>query len=151
MEFSEVTKKYWQETDWQDLTEAESMTDLGVIAMRIAIRMPEPIIQVCGPIANGGLGSIEKNLNFFNKTIIGLQAQGLNIFDQMPFEEPIQRLKLNFVPGEWVDSIQNDFYLPIFKSGKISALYFINGWEHSGGSVWEHKKAKELGIEIKYL
>ena len=90
MEFSEVTKKYWKDEDWDNLEKAESMVDMHIIAERIINRMPKPIVQVCGPIANGGLGSFEANLNAFNETIKSLQQQGLNVFDQMPFEIPMQ-------------------------------------------------------------
>ena len=152
MEFSEITKKYWEEKDWQDLEKAESMKELYLIAERIINRMPKPIVQVCGPIANGGLGSIEANLNAFNQTIKGLQNKGVNVFDQMPFEEPMQVFKKKAVIKEEVfKSIMEDFYLPIFKSGLISTFYFMPSWQTSLGSKWEHKKAKALGIEIKYL
>ena len=151
MEFSEVTKKYWEEKDWQDLEKAESMIDMHIIAERIINRMPKPIVQVCGPIANGGLGSFEANLNAFNETIKSLQQQGLNVFDQMPFEIPMQDFKKR-VPGEeGFKSIMNDFYLQIFKSGMISTFYFMSTWQTSLGSKWEHEEAQKLGIEIKYL
>ncbi len=152
MKFSEKTKEYWKEKDWQDIEKAESISDLYVIAKRIIDRMPKPFIQVCGPIATGGLGSIEKNLNAFNDTIIKLQDQGFVVFDQMPFEAPMQKLKEKLTKeDEYLFDILNDFYLPIFKSGIISQFYFMPGWESSFGANWEHKIAKELGIEIKYL
>ena len=151
MEFSEVTKKYWKDEDWDNLEKAESMVDMHIIAERIINRMPKPIVQVCGPIANGGLGSFEANLNAFNETIKSLQQQELNVFDQMPFEIPMQDFKKR-VPGEeGFKSIMNDFYLQIFKSGMISTFYFMPTWQTSLGSKWEHEEAQKLGIEIKYL
>ena len=151
MEFNHHTRQYWEEKDWQDLEKSESMADMYVIAKRIIDRMPRPIAEVCGPIANGGLGSIEGNLNVFNDTIIHLQNRGLNVFDQMPFEIPMQNLKGKDNLDKLVESIQNDFYMPILKSGLISEFYFIPSWESSIGAKWEHKKAKELGIKIIYL
>jgi len=151
MEFSEITKKYYEEKDWQDVDKAKSMVDLYVVAKRIIERMPKPMVGVCGPIANGGLGSIEANLNAFNETIKKLQKEGLSVFDQMPLEETMQRLKGENDLSELVESIQNDFYMPIFKSGVISALYFMRSWESSNGARWENKVAKELGIKIIYL
>ena len=82
--------------DWQDVEKAESMADLFSIAERIISRMPKPIVQVCGPIASNELGSLKQNLNDFNNTIISLQKQGLNVFDQMPFEDSIQKLIIKF-------------------------------------------------------
>jgi hypothetical protein len=151
MEFSEITKKYWEEKDWDDLKKAQSILDLYAIAIRVINKMPRPIVQVCGPIANGGLGSVEANLNVFNETIKDLQKKGVNVFDQMPFEEPMQVFKTKFPKEIIFRSIMEDFYLPIFKSGLISTFYFIPNWETSLGSKWEHEKAQELGIEIKYL
>jgi hypothetical protein len=151
MEFSEITKKYWEEKDWQDVDRAKSMADLYIIAKRIIDRMPKPIVEVCGPIANGGLGSIEANLNAFNETIKKLQKDGLNVFDQMPLEESMQKLKVGNDMDKLVRDLLNDFYMPIFKSGAISVFYFMPGWESSRGAIWEHETAKELNIEIIYL
>ena len=69
MEFSEITKQYWTKEDWENLEKVESTGDLYVIAQNIISKMPKPFVQVCGPIATGGLGSIEANLNTFNETI----------------------------------------------------------------------------------
>ena len=151
MEFSEVTKKYWEKRDWEDLEKAKSMSDMRVIALRVIERMPKPIVQVCGSIATGGLGSIEKNLDIFNKTIQKLQKKGLNVFDQMPFEAPMQKLKEEVSTKDVVDSIMNDFYLPIFNSGIISAFYFLPEWQGSHGANLEHELAQKIGIKISYL
>ncbi len=151
MQFSEITKKYWTKEDWKDLEKVQSVEDLYIIAQKIISRMPKPIVQVCGPVANGGLGSVEANLNTFNETIKQLQSQGLNVFDQMPFEKPMQILKKKVLGEKTFKSIMNDFYLPIFKSGLVSAFYFMPTWQTSLGSKWEHEKVKELGIKIVYL
>lgn len=150
MELSKITKQYWVEKDWQDLKRAESIADLYVIATRVINRLPKPIVTVCGPIATGGLGSIDKNLNAFNQMIIRLQNSGLNVFDQMPFEETMQELTRKLQKGEYPESILKDFYLPIFESGMISESYFIPGWESSHGANWEHDQFKRLCIKINY-
>lgn len=152
MEFSEITKKYWTKEDWENLEKVESVGDLYIIAQSIISRMPKPFVQVCGPVATGGLGSIELNLNIFNETIKKLQKQELVVFDQMPFEESMQRLKnKSDSKGEIIDSILKDFYYPIFESGFVSAFYFMPNWESSFGAKCEHQKAQELGIKIVYL
>jgi Domain of unknown function (DUF4406) len=151
MEFSDTTLKYWEKNDWHDVENAKSILDLYVVAKRIIERMPKPIVEVCGPVVNGGLGSFEANLNVFNETIKNLQSQGLNVFDQMPFEDSMQRLKRENDFDKIVESIKYDFYMPIIKSGIISVFYFINGWELSNGAKWEHEIVKELGIKIIYL
>lgn len=151
MEFSKKTLQYWTDTDFADLENAQSAKDMFLITERILSRMPRPIVQVCGPIATGGLGSLEANLSAFNEEIQKLQARGLHVFDQMPFEMPMQKLKKDLKPGEYAYSILDDFYLPIFKSGNISTFYFMPNWQTSKGAQWEHNLAKDLGVEIKYL
>ncbi len=69
MELSKETLKYWTDQDWIELEAAETATAMYAVADRIYSRMPEPIAQVCGPIASGGLGSLEANLDAFNETI----------------------------------------------------------------------------------
>ncbi len=151
MELSKKTKEYWKDQDWKDLEKVENVADLYTIAERIITRMEKPLIQVCGPIGTGGLGSIEKNLDAFNNTILYLQSKGLSVFDQMPFEAQMQNLKKKFSAEKVVNNILNDFYLPIFKSGSISTFYFMPNWQTSFGAKWEHEEAQRLGIEIIYL
>ena len=143
------TAKYWDEEDFVALKEAQNFKDLYQIAHLIFARMPGSIGQVCGPIATGGLGSVKANLEVFDATIRKLQGEGKIIFDQMPFEWPMQDLKKKVTDG--ANTILQDFYLPLFESGKIKTLYFIKGWETSYGANWEHDQAKRLGIEIEYL
>lgn len=152
MEFSEITKKYWTKEDWENLDKADSISDLYIIAQNIISKMPKPFVQVCGPIATGGFGSLEKNLSAFNETIKKLQTEGLIVFDQMPFEVPMQRIKEKFTSkSEVISSILTDFYYPIFESGMISAFYFMPNWESSFGAKCEHQKVQELGVKIVYL
>lgn len=149
MNLNEQTKKYWTDEDIKAVEEAKDFKDLYAIANRIFSRMEGEIGQVCGPIATGGAGSIEANLEIFNNEILKLQNQGKIIFDQMPFEWPMQDLKKRVADG--ANTILEDFYLPIFESGKVKTLYFIKGWETSYGANWEHNQAKRLGIDIVYL
>ena len=154
MEFSKITKKYWEEKDWQDLNKVSSFADMRVIAERVLIRIPKPIAGVCGPIAEtGGLGSLQDNLNAFNNIIIELQKKGLNIFDQMPFEEKIQEFKAKLSPEDFLKGLNDDFYAPIFKfrSGLISTYYFMPNWRTSKGASWEYEHIKKLGTKIVYL
>ena len=151
MELSDITKKYFRDEDWQDINEAESIKDLFNIASRIMDRVPEPRVQVCGPISTGGKGSVDANLEVFSNKIKELQKDGFNVFDQMPFEWPMQGIKFNLPAGVYPESILNDFYLPIFESGLISEFYFMPNWKTSRGANWEHGEAQRLGIKINYL
>lgn len=152
MEISEITKKYWDEKDWQALEKAENVAELYLVAKKITEKMEKPLAQVCGPIGTGGLGSVEANLHAFNETIKKLQKQGFNVFDQMPFETPMQELKKKLFPNdEYFENILTDFYHPLFESGAVTKFFFMPNWQTSKGAKWEHEKAKELNIEIVYL
>lgn len=151
MELSKKTKEYWREKDWTDLEDAQNIKDLYAIAERIISRMLKPMSSVCGPVATGGFGSIDKNLEVFNNEIIKLQGKGINVFDQMPFEETMQILKVKMGLEKCSKSIVDDFYTPIFISGYVDNFYFIKNWESSKGAKWEHSIAEKLGIKIYNL
>lgn len=148
---SEITLSYWTKEDFAELNAATSPKEMLPIAMRIIDKMPDPIVQVCGPIGTGGLGNVTANLVAFNTNILFLQKKGLSVFDQMPFEEPIQKLKERLHSGHYLSEILTDFYLPLFKSGRIKTLYFMKGWETSYGARWEYDTAKILGMDIVYF
>jgi hypothetical protein len=147
MQISEITKQYWEPEDWEDLEAVKSIADMYTIASRVIERMPKRIVSVCGPIASGGKGSLEANLAFFNESICKLQEQGLSVFDQMPFEMPMQDLKKIVAPM----AILNEFYLPLFESERIETFYFLPSWETSLGATWEHEQVIRLGKPIVYI
>jgi hypothetical protein len=149
----DASLRYWNEKHLESISIAESYHELGKVAFDILRIMPIPISQVCGPISSGGEGSLEKNLKIFEETIKKLALRGENMFNQIPFEKPMQNIKekSNLPYMETGLKLLNDFYLPIFRSGMVSRLYFIHGWESSFGARWEHDRAKELNIKINYL
>lgn len=148
---NEQTKIYWTSEDFNSLDTATNVRELFSIAQHIIERMPKPFGQVCGPIATGGLGDIESNLHAFNKTIQTLQDQGIVVFDQMPFEIPIQNMKKHLKPGEYFGDVLEYFYKPLFEMGVIGTMYFMPNWQTSKGAMWEHEEAKRLEIKIVYL
>lgn len=150
-EISKVTKEYWKEKDFKNLETSKTIREVFDIASSVLSRMPDVVAQVCGPITNGGKGSIEENLNFLNYSIQELQTQGIDVFDQMPFEETFHRIIREEAEQQKYVNILTDFYEPLFNVNKIKTLYFVPGWESSRGANWEYEKAKELGIEIKFL
>lgn len=140
----------WTNEDCMMLEVATTFENLNDIALKIITRMPQPLGQVCGPISTGGVGNLEGNIAVFEQTIRKLKGEGRHIFDQLPFEKPMWRIiKTPYYRGP--DHLLEAFYLPIFKSGYIKALYFIPNWQTSYGANWEHKLGKKLGIEIIYL
>ena len=140
--------KYWTVEDEHDLFRARIFEELCTIAMRIILRMPKPIGQVCGPITTGGRGSVEANLKAMEEAIQKLQSEGKNIFDQSPFEGSMAMIKkLPYYRGQLLET----FYLPLFKGGFVQTLYFLPDWQSSQGATWEHDRAKDFNLEIVYL
>ena len=132
---------YWRSTDFEQVNHAQSYDDLLEVALRVIERTPAPIHQVCGPISTGGRGSVQANLEEFDRAIEYF-SQHVNVFDQMPFEHPMQRLKKT----EDRD-LMDVFYKPIFSSGEIDTLLFLPGWRSSTGARTEWEWADEHGID----
>jgi len=145
------TAKYWADEDLAEIKNAKDFKELCVVAMRVLNKMPQPVASVCGPIGTGGAGNVEDNLKAFDEAIKSLQDKGLNIFDQMPFEWPMQVMKFELPKDVYPEDILTDFYLPIFESGLIKEFYFMPNWRTSKGANWEHGQAERLGIKIVYL
>ena len=143
-------EKYWKRKDKADLLKAKTFVRLQKIAMRVIRRMPQPVGEVCGPITSGGYGDKNKNIRAFKAAIKKLIVQGNNIFNQMPFEDSMERI-LRTPVFKGGDQLLAEFYLPIFKSGLIKTLYFMDNWKTSFGARYEHRQAKKLHIPIFYL
>lgn len=144
--------KYWSEQDSEALIEANSYAELLTIALRVLDRMPQPIVQICGPISTGGKGSVEENISEFEKAILFFSQQGEIVFDQMPFQKAMQRIKKNLKNLTGYDQqLLDDFYLPIFESGKIKKLRFLPDYKSSTGATWEDEQGQRLNIKIIYL
>ncbi|MCX6823808.1 MAG: hypothetical protein NT085_01670 [candidate division SR1 bacterium] len=148
--FKSPNAKYWTPEDIQALKDAVMYTDLFVIALRIIDRMPQKnLTQICGPITTGGKGSKEANIKEFNKAIRFFISKGENIFDQMPFQDAMERLSKD-VEG-YDERILEHFYLPLFRSGKIKKFKFLPDWESSKGASWENEQLTTLNYNITYL
>jgi len=137
------------------IRESQDYDDLLLVAMDILEEMndsfaPKPIAMVCGPISNGGTGSRKENLVIFSRAIDRVTSGGLIVFNQMPFENDMERI-YNSAPLLQGFRLLEEFYLPIFKSGFVSLLCFLPGWEKSIGAKWEHERAKILKIPRLYL
>ena len=141
---------YWTKGDFDRLKSANSMPELLTVALDILDRMPDPVSLVTGPISTGGKGSIPENLAVFKQYISYLRSTGKIVFNQLPFEEKFGELA-NRSTLTYYTPILDDFFLPIFKSGKIKEMCFIPGWESSTGARWESNMADKLGIKKTLL
>lgn len=110
----------------------------------------KPIAMVCGPISTGGRNSRKENLAIFSKAIERVTSSGLLVFNQMPFEDDMDRIyKSN--PVLQGLTLLEEFYKPIFESGYIKLLCFLTGWENSIGAKWEYNYAQKLEIPTLYI
>jgi hypothetical protein len=130
------------------LKESNTFKDLLEVAMMILSTTNQPVSMVSGPISTGGKGSQELNIFAMQDYIEELYKDGENVFDQTPFEEPMQRIKKHAATYDY--ALLNEFYLPIFESGYIKKMFFMYDWESSIGASWEHEQMIRLRIERRY-
>lgn len=142
---------YWTQEDLTRMDSAVTYRDLYAIAVVVLERMPRPRVQMCGPISTGGAGSVEENLKRFEAAIEKLSDSGIVVFDQLPFEMPIRKIRqLKNKKGYDTDLLE-DFYLPIFESKLVNTLYFLPDWQSSTGATWEHEQARRFDFDVVYL
>jgi len=156
MDANDIHFKYWTDDDKKALSAALTFKDLATIAINIIQRFPGEVCMVSGPISTGGVGSREGNQKVFTKVIELLATeQSANIFSQVPLEDKIvdiyKKWHLNNPDETYCMPILDDFYRPLFSTGKVGALHFIYGWESSFGSRWEHDNCDQWGIKRYYL
>lgn len=148
---------HWNAGDEQALDEAQSFEEMAAIALKVIHKIRGHIHMVSGPISTGGVGTVPGNLFVFERIIeILSKEEGYGIFSQIPFQKKMDNLcqlwqKMNPEHIQCIPILEN-FYKPIFTSGKVSVVHFIHGWESSFGSRWEHDFCKKnTKIEIDYL
>lgn len=142
----------WESKDYRDVSVATTFEQLLEIALVILSRIPDPVGIVCGPLTTGGLGSLEANTEEFKRRIGQLQQQGENIFNQMPFEPRMQKIKKTPYYDPTRDHLLEAFYGGLFKKERLKTLFIIPpGEKMSYGLNWEIKRGELLGKNIVYL
>jgi len=142
---------HWTKEYLTRMDKAVTYSDLYNVAVAVLERMPRPRVQMCSPISTGGAGSVEENLKRFEAAIEKLLKEKIVVFDQLPFEMSIRKIRQLNKKREYDTDLLKDFYLPIFESKLVDALYFLPDWESSTGARWEHEQAQRLGFEVIYL
>lgn len=154
-----MDNQYFTVAEATVLQRATSYQELSEVALRQLRRIQKSSVTLagitCGPISNGGLGSIEANIVHFERVVKHLTAQKNGVFfSQIPFEESLWRVQTLMAqtdktvhPKGAGNPLLEGFYRPIFTSGLIGAAYFIKGWESSDGACWE----RELCLQEKIL
>ncbi len=117
----------------------EKFNGLVVEAIDELRKLPSPAARLSGPLRTGGDG-YETNLARFQLGEELLRSRGFTVFGYH---------------GKYADAIKaaydlhfEHFHIPILKSGLIVAIYFLPGWEGSGGASYERQLCEEIGISI---
>ncbi len=140
---------YWTTTDWREANAISSMSGLAGIALSVLRRMPQPLVQVCGPLSTGGQGTLEGNTIRFQQAIAALQKRGHFVFNQLPFQPMMIRLAEAERASGYCWPILEEFYAPIFRSRLITRVFFLSGWQSSTGATWEREMVAKCVIPIE--
>jgi hypothetical protein len=101
-------------------------------------------------MSTGGLGSFTANMTRFRLAIDKATEHGLQVFDQIPFQQTIIRLcdfKEEQTHYNW-DVLEN-FYRKIFESGHVHRGLFLPDWHSSTGAKWEYHLMARLGLIVE--
>lgn len=112
------------------------------------------LAMVCGPITTGGTDNQVYNFQIMSAVVAGLERQGKQLFNQMPYELGLRKLLYNWeTEGNtgYCMPILTVFYARLFKEGVITEGYFIPGWRSSIGASWEHEQLLKLGHTVHDL
>ncbi len=143
---------YWTDAEnlaLRDITSFDQMVPVGIGILKRMAEKNTHIIQLCGPMSTGGLGSLEANMARFERALKTASERGSCVFDQTPFQDAMIRLGADWeTRKEYCVDILHIFYRGIFKSGYVHELMFLPGWESSVGARWEYEEAKLLGLKI---
>jgi hypothetical protein len=146
--------RFWTEVEVEALDWANSFEELADIAIIILVRMKleapdREIVQICGPMSTGGLGSLEANMQRFRGAVEVAESKGLFVFNQSPFQDAMFRIG-NWRGGmQYCTDILKIFYDKVFRSGLLNKGLFLPDWQGSIGTVWEWEVMPKLGIKVE--
>lgn len=109
----------------------------------------KPIVQICGPMTTGGVGTVEGNMRIFELAIERAHNSGILVFNQLPFEITIKKLAKKRGPKDgYFTDILDLFYKPVLTSGFIDTTVFLPTWRTSNGANWERELSTSHGLRI---
>lgn len=150
--------KFWTIHDLQTADDAKTYKELAKIALRVLKRQRKSLPRnnrhiaiVSGSISNGNTLSpseIRANLRRFAKKINELKGLGIPVFNQLPFEKHLFRIKRLAGKKHRPLNLLMGFYWPIFSSGYVTLAFFLPNWKQSHGARWEKRRLSSLRIQI---
>lgn len=114
----------------------EMFKALTAVAIEDLKKVPPPVARLSGPLRTGGDG-YETNLKRFKLGEALIRSRGISIFGYDKYADAIRSA---------YDQHFEHFHIPILKTGLIQSIFFLPGWEGSGGASYERRLCDELGI-----
>ena len=112
----------------------------------------EKIFELCGPITTGGVGSIQGNNDKMVRVVEKIRTMGHKVFAHTDYTKEILAIKSElqkhnrFYYYDW--DLLYDCFDPLFASGLLDGLIFLEDFESSTGARWEYDMALKYGIPI---
>lgn len=145
-------QEHWSDEHRARLITIGSLEEAGIMAVDLLSELAasgKEIVQICVPMTTGGLGNLQANMNRFALAVETARANGLHVFNQIPFQEVIIRVTDHHSGGGYDMNILEIFYRTIFESGHVSRALFLPDWESSRGARWERDCVAACGIKIE--
>jgi hypothetical protein len=136
----------------QELESVQTFDELAELAISTLARMKcegLDIVQICGPMSTGGCGNFQKNMARFVRSIEIAHRHGINVFNQVLFQEAVIRI-CSWTEGEpYPMDLLEVFYAKVLQSGYITKGLFLPDWESSVGARWEREFLCKLSISVE--
>jgi hypothetical protein len=129
-------KREWSPAETEDFYKKLLEQALATIPTTGAAMVLGPMFRIRSP---------KDNFALFEKAQRSLAAQGIQVFDQLPFVD--YNLGENNAPFKY-DIKFEVFYKPLIESGKINACYCLPDWEQSEGTKSEIRYCKNAGVPV---
>lgn len=144
---------YWKDRDLYLLNKVKTFEEIADVNDSVLERMPNNLIQVCGPISDLDKKTKELKEKIFRRSIAEYRRNGMIPFDHSYTWKTIDRLAQKWTEKNmgYCMPILEVVYTRIFNSGKISEVSFLPNlpiWQPSIDIEWERKNIPNFNIDI---
>jgi hypothetical protein len=132
------------------LATTRTVGEVVEIALTVLQRMPQPVRWVAGPITSGER-TPEENRKRLHRTILRYKEGGAVAFNYLPLQRRVMQILSRAKSANAQERLRDEFYAPIFKSGKIAELRIM---PDSGASLnvhWMWGFARASDIPIRFI
>lgn len=134
----------------RELAGHSELDDVLTSTLAILDRLGQPRIGlVSGPITADGPANVSRNIHTLLRHARYLEeANGIPIV-AAPYvftESVYERIRVH----EIAEPRFHDFWRAVLRSGRVTDVYMVDGWDRSNGAMDEFRVASELGLAIHY-